>query len=179
MHTRGGSSTRGQSGFGFASQVSSPLQAMLATMATIYVAGRQQKKVSAVDMELAAARQAGFVSKKLIGRKTNRDAIRKAWMPTETSEIYSISSALVQFISVNRSIFHTRAHDDVCTGSWLGFIRLCLTEEQEKGHVTYKCQGARCMNFQAMHLVGVDPDCTKTFKKFMRILYTASCHSAH
>ncbi|KAJ6714384.1 hypothetical protein OIU85_025938 [Salix viminalis] len=46
---------------------------------------RQQKKVSAVDMELAAARQAGFVSKKLIGRKTNRDAIRKAWMPTGTA----------------------------------------------------------------------------------------------
>lgn len=45
-------------------------------------------------MELAAARQSGFVSKKLverggiitmIGRKTNRDAIRKAWMPTGTA----------------------------------------------------------------------------------------------
>ena len=63
----------------------------------------QQKRLSAVEMELAAARQAGFVSNKLVdkgdghskkrilavigiittfGRKKNRDAIRKAWMPT-------------------------------------------------------------------------------------------------
>lgn len=62
----------------------------------------QQKKLSALEMELAAARQEGFVSKHLsdtdinktpkrrplvvIGiltgfdRKSNRDAIRKAWM---------------------------------------------------------------------------------------------------
>ncbi|XP_065858686.1 hydroxyproline O-galactosyltransferase HPGT1-like [Euphorbia lathyris] len=63
----------------------------------------QEKKLSAVEMELAAARQEGFVSnhiakkkddnskKKLLavigimssfGRKKNRDAIRQAWMPT-------------------------------------------------------------------------------------------------
>ncbi|WCJ26442.1 Galactosyltransferase family protein [Euphorbia peplus] len=63
----------------------------------------QQKKLSAVEMELAAARQEGFISnhvvktngdksqKKLLavigimttfGRKKNRDAIRQAWMPT-------------------------------------------------------------------------------------------------
>lgn len=63
----------------------------------------QRKKLAAVEMDLAAARQAGFVSKhsvkkeddrskkKLLavigiittfGRKKNRDAIRKAWMPT-------------------------------------------------------------------------------------------------
>ncbi|GLT78141.1 hypothetical protein SLA2020_496870 [Shorea laevis] len=63
----------------------------------------QQKKLSALEMELAAARQEGFVSKRLsekdgthskkkrlvvigiitaFGRKKNRDAIRKAWMPT-------------------------------------------------------------------------------------------------
>lgn len=62
----------------------------------------QQKKLSAVEMDLAAARQAGFVSKHYVdkkadkskkkllavvgvittfGRKRNRDAIRKAWMP--------------------------------------------------------------------------------------------------
>lgn len=142
MHTRGGSSSRGQSGLGFGSRVSSLLLAMFAAMATIYVAGRlwqdaetrlhlveeldkrigqgkssvsvddtlkiiacreQQKRLSAVEMELAAARQAGFVSNKLVdkgdgrskkrilvvigiittfGRKKNRDAIRKAWMPT-------------------------------------------------------------------------------------------------
>ncbi|KAG5228279.1 beta-1,3-galactosyltransferase [Salix suchowensis] len=135
-------------------------------------------------MELAAAGQAGFVSKKLVervergvgelnsvktlvllkliygtalekledekgnvlrfltGRSANcGDCLdRKSIMKTgslmtsllfcclrvisniETSEIYSISSALVQFISASRSIFHTRAHDDVCTGSWLGFM---------------------------------------------------------
>ncbi|XP_058009694.1 hydroxyproline O-galactosyltransferase HPGT1 [Hevea brasiliensis] len=65
----------------------------------------QKKKLAMVEMDLAAARQAGFVSKhspekgdghskkKLLavigiittfGRKKNRDAIRKAWMPTVT-----------------------------------------------------------------------------------------------
>lgn len=62
----------------------------------------QQKKLSDLEMELAAARQEGFVSKHLseinrtpkrrplivigiltgFGRKSNRDAIRKAWMGT-------------------------------------------------------------------------------------------------
>lgn len=62
----------------------------------------QQKKLSALEMELAAARQEGFVSKHLpdtkkpprkqplvvigvltsFGRTNNRDAIRKAWMAT-------------------------------------------------------------------------------------------------
>ncbi|KAJ4823805.1 Hydroxyproline O-galactosyltransferase HPGT1 [Turnera subulata] len=65
----------------------------------------QQKKLSEVEMDLAEARKAGFVSKNLktvednndskrkrilavvgiittFGRKKNRDAIRKAWMPT-------------------------------------------------------------------------------------------------
>lgn len=62
----------------------------------------QQKKLSALEMELASARQEGFVSKHLpdtkktskkrplvvigiltsFGRKNNRDAIRKAWMAT-------------------------------------------------------------------------------------------------
>lgn len=63
----------------------------------------QQKKLSALEMELAAARQEGFVSKRFsendgtsskkknlavigiittFGRKKNRDAIRRAWMPT-------------------------------------------------------------------------------------------------
>ncbi|KAL0299632.1 UNVERIFIED_CONTAM: Hydroxyproline O-galactosyltransferase HPGT1 [Sesamum radiatum] len=63
----------------------------------------QHKKLSGLEMELAAARQEGFVSKHLseinrtpksrprvvvgvftgFGRKSNRDAIRKAWMGTE------------------------------------------------------------------------------------------------
>ncbi|KAL0318049.1 UNVERIFIED_CONTAM: Hydroxyproline O-galactosyltransferase HPGT1 [Sesamum angustifolium] len=62
----------------------------------------QHKKLSGLEMELAAARQEGFVSKHLseinrtpksrprvvvgvftgFGRKSNRDAIRKAWMGT-------------------------------------------------------------------------------------------------
>lgn len=62
----------------------------------------QQKKLSALEMEVAAARKEGFVTKysmgndatgkkKLLavmgittqfGRRRNRDAIRKAWMPT-------------------------------------------------------------------------------------------------
>lgn len=68
------------------------------------VVREQQKKLSALEMELAAARQEGFVSKHLpdtkkpprkqpvvvigvltsFGRKNNRDAIRKAWMATGT-----------------------------------------------------------------------------------------------
>ncbi|KAL5727218.1 Hydroxyproline O-galactosyltransferase HPGT1 [Ranunculus cassubicifolius] len=65
----------------------------------------QQKRLSALEMELAAAKQEGFVSKSIVktetngtysrkrlltvigiltqfGRKNNRDAIRKAWMST-------------------------------------------------------------------------------------------------
>lgn len=63
----------------------------------------QQKKLSALEKELAAAREEGFVPKSLLkndearpgkkilavigiittyGRRKNRDAIRKAWMPT-------------------------------------------------------------------------------------------------
>ncbi|GER46691.1 galactosyltransferase family protein [Striga asiatica] len=62
----------------------------------------QQKKLVALEMELAAARQEGFVSKHLsetnkrkplvvigiltgFGRKSNRDSIRKAWMGTANS----------------------------------------------------------------------------------------------
>ncbi|CAK7335664.1 unnamed protein product [Dovyalis caffra] len=167
MHTRGGSSTRGQSGLGFGSRVSSLFLAMFATMATIYVAGRlwqdaetrlrlveeldkitgqgksavsvddtlkiiacreQQKKLSAVETELAAARQAGFVSKKLVekgdghskkrilavigiittfGRKKNRDAIRKAWMPTGAAlkKLEDEKGIVLQFV-IGRSPNH-------------------------------------------------------------------------
>lgn len=65
----------------------------------------QHKKLSALEMELASARQEGFTSKRStetdgthskkrplvvigifsrFGRKNNRDAIRKAWMGTGT-----------------------------------------------------------------------------------------------
>lgn len=62
----------------------------------------QEKKLSALEMEVAAAKKEGFISKftkvnedtgkkKLLavmgiatqfGRRKNREAIRKAWMPT-------------------------------------------------------------------------------------------------
>lgn len=63
-----------------------------------------QKKLAALNLDLEKARQEGFVPKNLpedgvttkkrflavvgiitmFGRKNNRDAIRKAWMPTGT-----------------------------------------------------------------------------------------------
>ncbi|KAG6782852.1 hypothetical protein POTOM_012277 [Populus tomentosa] len=336
MHTRGGSSSRGQSGLGFGSRVSSLLLAMFAAMATIYVAGRlwqdaetrlhlveeldkrsgqgksavsvddtlkiiacreQQKRLSAVEMELAAARQAGFVSNKLgdkgdghskkrilvvigiittFGRKKNRDAIRKAWMPTgaalkkmedekgivlrfvigrsvtfcsanrgdsldreidnenrqtndfivldgqveateeqpkksklffihavetwdaefyakvnddvyvnigmthkwyepdwwkfgdaksyfrhASGEIYAISRALAQFISINRSLLRTYAHDDVSTGSW--FIGLDVQHVDES---KFCCSSwaTDTHEHHVMHLVRVDPDCDESVK---------------
>ncbi|RDX69743.1 Hydroxyproline O-galactosyltransferase HPGT1, partial [Mucuna pruriens] len=142
MRSRGSQSRL--SGNSFGSRVSALMLAMVATMATIYVASRlfqdaesrvylieeleksigqgqsavsvdgtlkvltcreQRKKLSALETELAAARQEGFVPKNLpgndgkhptkkvlsvvgvmttFGRKKNRDAIRKAWMPTGT-----------------------------------------------------------------------------------------------
>ncbi|GAU29453.1 hypothetical protein TSUD_227180 [Trifolium subterraneum] len=130
MRSRG--SQNRLSGNSFGSRVSALIFTMIATMATIYVAGRlwqdaqsrghsavsvddtlkiitcreQQKKLSALEMELSAARKEGFVPKQLsandgkqptkkilsvigimttFGRKKNRDAIRKAWMPSGAS----------------------------------------------------------------------------------------------
>ncbi len=71
----------------------------------------QHKKLSALEMELAAARQDGFASKSStetnevnskkrplvvigiltrFGRKNNRDAIRKAWMGTGKVFLFSL-----------------------------------------------------------------------------------------
>lgn len=71
----------------------------------------QHKKLSALEMELAAARQEGFDSKQStettgtnskkrplvvigiltgFGRKNNRDAIRKAWMGTGILFLFSV-----------------------------------------------------------------------------------------
>ncbi|MED6203555.1 hypothetical protein PIB30_000642 [Stylosanthes scabra] len=144
MRSRGSQSRlSGHSSFG--SRVSALMLAMLAAMATIYVAGRlwqdaesraylmeqlerkttegqsaisvddtlkiidcrqQHKKLSSLQMQLSAARQEGFVPKQLprndrkqptkktlavigimttFGRKKNRNAIRKAWMPTDSA----------------------------------------------------------------------------------------------
>ncbi|RRT68354.1 hypothetical protein BHE74_00031947 [Ensete ventricosum] len=92
------------------SRISSIMLSMFATMASFYVAGRsillfrhQQKKLAALEMELAAARHEGFVGqyssetngtysrKRLLvvigivtefGRKKHRDAVRKSWLST-------------------------------------------------------------------------------------------------
>ncbi|KAL6509272.1 Hydroxyproline O-galactosyltransferase HPGT1 [Orobanche gracilis] len=80
----------------------------------------QQKKLSGLEMELAAARQEGFVSKHLseinkslkrrplvvigiltgFGRKNNRDAIRKAWLGTGSTlkKMEEQKGIIVQFV---------------------------------------------------------------------------------
>ncbi|KAL6541533.1 Hydroxyproline O-galactosyltransferase HPGT1 [Orobanche gracilis] len=80
----------------------------------------QQKKLSGLEMELAAARQEGFVSKHLseinkrlkrrplvvigiltgFGRKNNRDAIRKAWLGTGLTlkKMEEEKGIIVQFV---------------------------------------------------------------------------------
>ncbi|KAL6182303.1 hypothetical protein ACLB2K_043726 [Fragaria x ananassa] len=51
--------------------------------------------------------------------------------PTHASgEIYAISRALAQFVSINRSILRTYAHDDVSAGSW--FIGLDVEHINER-----------------------------------------------
>ncbi|XP_042479479.1 hydroxyproline O-galactosyltransferase HPGT1-like [Macadamia integrifolia] len=43
----------------------------------------------------------------------------KSYFRHASGEIYVISRALAQFISINRSILRTYAHDDISVGSWL------------------------------------------------------------
>ncbi|XAR70213.1 Galactosylxylosylprotein 3-beta-galactosyltransferase [Bertholletia excelsa] len=43
---------------------------------------------------------------------------RKSYFRHASSEIYAISRALAQFVSINKSILRAYAHDDVSTGSW-------------------------------------------------------------
>lgn len=82
----------------------------------------QQKKLTALEMELAAAQQEGFVSnhlsenkgtpkKKLLavvgiitkfGRKNNRDAIRRAWMPTGRIPFLFVSFGLYSLYDLHR-----------------------------------------------------------------------------
>ncbi|KAM7491456.1 hypothetical protein LguiA_034377 [Lonicera macranthoides] len=42
----------------------------------------------------------------------------KSYLRHASGEIFAISQALAQFISINRSILRTYAHDDVSAGSW-------------------------------------------------------------
>ncbi|KAG8661876.1 hydroxyproline O-galactosyltransferase HPGT1 isoform X2 [Manihot esculenta] len=90
--------------------------------------GEQKKKLAAAEMDLAAARQAGFVSKHsaekgdghskknllavigiitTFGRKKNRDAIRKAWMPTGAAlkKLEDEKGIVVRFV-IGRSANH-------------------------------------------------------------------------
>ncbi|XP_031286631.1 hydroxyproline O-galactosyltransferase HPGT1-like isoform X2 [Pistacia vera] len=98
----------------------------------------QRKKLSALQMELAEARKEGFVSNHLpqkedknskkrllavigiittFGRKKNRDAIRKAWMPTGATlrKLEVEKGIIVRFVvgrSANRGNVSDREIDD-------------------------------------------------------------------
>ncbi|ERN04589.1 hypothetical protein AMTR_s00075p00098720, partial [Amborella trichopoda] len=175
MHSRGSSGRL--SAMVMKSRISFLMFSMLATMASLYVAGRlwqdaearvylikeldrrtgqgqpaisvddtlkvlackdQQKKLSALEMELAAARSEGFVSKHSIGpngthsrrrllavigiitefgHKNNRDSIRKSWMPTGAAlkKLEDDKGIAVRFIigrSANRGDSLDRAIDE-------------------------------------------------------------------
>ncbi|KAM6588726.1 hypothetical protein CsatA_011331 [Cannabis sativa] len=160
MHTRSSHNNR-LSGSASRSRISPLFLTMLATMATVYVAGRlwqdaeiraylvqeldqratqgqsiisvdddtlktiacseQQKKLSALETELTAARKEGFILKNIskneeshptknllavigiittFGRRKNRDAIRKAWMPTGSAlkKLADEKGIIVQFV---------------------------------------------------------------------------------
>ncbi|KAF8379650.1 hypothetical protein HHK36_029094 [Tetracentron sinense] len=93
----------------------------------------EQKKLLALEMELDAARQEGFVSKHMsetkemkkrllavigivtsFGRKNNRDAIRKAWMPTGAAlkKLEVDKGIIVRFV-IGRSPNHRDSLDGV------------------------------------------------------------------
>ncbi|KAM3001556.1 hypothetical protein FF2_037834 [Malus domestica] len=54
----------------------------------------------------------------------------KSYFRHASGELYAISRALAQFISINRSILHAYAHDDVSAGSW--FIGLDVKHIDER-----------------------------------------------
>ncbi|ONI07329.1 hypothetical protein PRUPE_5G113400 [Prunus persica] len=54
----------------------------------------------------------------------------KSYFTHASGELYAISRALAQFISINRSILRTYAHDDVSAGSW--FIGLDVKHIDER-----------------------------------------------
>ncbi|XVF51443.1 hypothetical protein PTKIN_Ptkin04bG0185700 [Pterospermum kingtungense] len=86
----------------------------------------QQKKLSALEMDLATARQEGFVSKNHLGndgthskkrlladigiittfgRKKNRDAIRKAWMQSGNASFLLKSRDAEFYVKVNDDVY--------------------------------------------------------------------------
>ncbi|GJU89219.1 hydroxyproline O-galactosyltransferase HPGT1-like protein [Tanacetum coccineum] len=54
---------------------------------------------------------------------------KKSYFRHASGEIFAVSRALAQFISINRSILRTYAHDDVSVGSW--FIGLDVNHVDE------------------------------------------------
>lgn len=90
----------------------------LGLMCNALLVREQHKKLSALEMELASARQEGFTSKRStetdgaqskkrplvvigiftrFGSKNNRDAIRKAWMGTGTLLLLFVDSYLLSY----------------------------------------------------------------------------------
>ncbi|KAG8382170.1 hypothetical protein BUALT_Bualt05G0048900 [Buddleja alternifolia] len=53
----------------------------------------------------------------------------KSYFQHASGEVFAISQALAQFISINRLVLHTYAHDDVSAGSW--FIGLDVKHVDE------------------------------------------------
>ncbi|KAL0408085.1 UNVERIFIED_CONTAM: Hydroxyproline O-galactosyltransferase HPGT1 [Sesamum radiatum] len=128
-----GSNHRLLSASSFQNRISFLMLSMFATMASLYVAGReQQKKLAALHVDLEQARQEGFVSKHLpenggttkkkllavigiitmFGRKNNRDAIRKAWMPTGDAlkKLEEEKGIVIRFV-IGRSANHGDSSD--------------------------------------------------------------------
>ncbi|KMZ56462.1 Glycosyltransferase, family GT31 [Zostera marina] len=66
----------------------------------------------------------------------------KSYFRHASGEVYVISRALAQFISINRSILRTYAHDDVSVGSW--FIGLDVKHVDEGKLCCSSWSGAIC-----------------------------------
>nr|KAJ0202252.1 hypothetical protein LSAT_V11C600330690 [Lactuca sativa] len=64
-----------------------------------------------------------------IGCMKSGGVFSKPYFRHASGEIFAISQALVQFISINKSILRTYAHDDVSAGSW--FIGLDVKHVDE------------------------------------------------
>ncbi|KAJ6373671.1 hypothetical protein OIU78_029368 [Salix suchowensis] len=74
---------------------------------------------------------------------------KKSYFRHASGEMYVISRALAKFVSINRSILRTYAHDDVSAGSWflgldvlherfvLGFDLFPELEDANKNRLTY------------------------------------------
>lgn len=66
----------------------------------------------------------------------------KTYFRHASGEMFVISKALAKFVSINRSILRTYAHDDVSTGSW--FIGLDVKHVDERKFCCSSWSGAIC-----------------------------------